>query len=136
MAAVGGYFAMMRLFLPAALLTAFATAAAAQTIVLNPRPSMAPVSAEQIRITVGVNTFVAAPADGEEALKAQEGARRMIYELAGHECALLINLLGSECRLESVNVNVQRAPSNQFAPQPRADGFNVNGNIQFRVTAK
>ncbi len=128
---------MLRKYLLSALVAVFATAASAQTIVVNPRQSMAPVSAEQIRITVGVNTFVPAPADnGEEALKAQEAGRRMMYELAAHECAILIDVLASECRLESVNVNVQRAPSNQFAAQQRAEGFNMNGNIVFRIVAK
>ncbi len=128
---------MLRKYLLSALVAVFATAASAQTIVVNPRQSMAPVSAEQIRITVGVNTFVPAPADnGEEALKAQEAGRRMMYELAAHKCAILIDVLASECRLESVNVNVQRAPSNQFAAQQRAEGFNMNGNIVFRIVAK
>ncbi|MGD0332087.1 MAG: hypothetical protein ABSA90_02390 [Xanthobacteraceae bacterium] len=128
---------MKRLCLSAALLAAFAIAASAQTIVVNPRQSMAPVSAEQIRVMVGVNTFVPAPADnGEEVVKAQEAARRMIYELAAHECAILLDVLASECRLESVNVNVQRAPGNQFAAQQRAEGFNMNGNVVFRVVAK
>lgn len=128
---------MKRLYLSAALLTAFATAALAQTIVVNPRPSMAPVSAEQIRVTVGINTFVPAPAvSGEEAVKAQEAARRMIYELAAHECAMLLDVLASECRIESVNVNVQRAPGNQFAAQQRAEGFNLNGNVVFRIVGK
>lgn len=128
---------MARVAMLAAFLTAFATTAFAQTIVVNPRQSMAPVSAEQIRITIGVNTFVAAPADnGEEALKAQEAGRRMIYELAAHECAVLLDVLAGECRLESVNVNVQRAPANQFAAQQRAEGFNLNGNIVFRVAPK
>jgi len=128
---------MLRLRLVPALLAMFATAASAQTIVVNPRQSMAPVSAEQIRINVGVNTFVAASADNsEESLKAQEGARRMIYELAARECAILLDLLAGECRLESVNVNAQRAPSNQFGTQQRAEGFNINGNIGFRIVPK
>ncbi len=128
---------MRRLYLSAALLTAFATAASAQTIVVNPRPSMAPVAAEHIRVTVGLNTFVPAPADnGEQAVKAQEAGRRMIYQLAAHECAMLLDVLASECRLESLNVNVQRAPANQFAGQQRAEGFNLNGNLVFRIVAK
>ncbi len=128
---------MKRLCLSAALLTAFAIAASAQTIVVNPRPSIAPVSAEQIRVTVGVNTFVPAPADNsEEAVKAQEAARRMIYKLAAHECVMLLDVLASECRIESVNVNVQRAPGNQFAAQQRAEGFNLTGNVVFRIVGK
>ena len=127
---------MLRKYLLSALVAVFATAASAQTIVVNPRQSMAPVSAEQIRITVGVNTFVPAPADnGEEALKAQEAGRRMIYELAAHECAILLDVLASECRLESVNVNVQRS-GNRFGNQGAPEGFNVNGNIGYRIVPR
>jgi len=60
----------------------------------------------------------------------------MIYELAGRECAILLDVLASECRIESVNVNVQRSPANQFGGQQRAEGFNLNGNIVFRIVPK
>ena len=103
---------MLRKYLLSALVAVFATAASAQTIVVNPRQSMAPVSAEQIRITVGVNTFVPAPADnGEEALKAQEAGRRMIYELAAHECAIC-----STCSPANVGSN----PSMSMSSAPPA----------------
>lgn len=128
---------MTRFLISAAFLGAFAAVASAQTIVVNPRQPMAPVSAELIRVTIGISTFVTAPPDNsEESLKAQEGGRRMIYELAAHECALLLNVLASDCRIESLNVNVQRAPANQFAAQQRAEGFNLNGNIVFRIAPK
>ena len=42
--------------------------------------------------------------------------------------------IASDCRLESVNVNIQRI--NQFGNQQRPDGFNVNGNITFRIVPK
>ena len=81
--------------------------------------------------------FVPAPNDGsEQALKAQEGGRRMIYEIAAHECAILRDVLASECRLESLNLNVQRVPANQFGGQQRVEGFNLNGNLGFRIVPK
>jgi len=93
-------------------------------------------SAEQVRISVGVNMFVPAPSDdGEQALKAQEASRKMIYELAGRECAVLRETLASECRLESVNVNVQRS-GNRFGNQGAPEGFNVNGNIGYRIVPR
>jgi hypothetical protein len=39
-----------------------------------------------------------------------------------------------DCRLDTVNVNIQR--QNQFGNQPRVEGFNVNGNIGFRIVPK
>jgi hypothetical protein len=44
-------------------------------------------------------------------------------------------VLASDCRLESVNVNIQRT-SNQFGNQQRAEGFTVNGNIGLRIVPK
>jgi hypothetical protein len=128
---------MLRLYLLPLVIGALATTATAQTIVVNPRQSMAPVSTEQVRVTVNLNTFVAAPTDSsEEAVKAQEAGRRLVYGLAAHECAVLLELFAADCRLESVNVNVQRAPGNQFAAQQRAEGFNVNGSVGFRIAPK
>jgi glutamine amidotransferase PdxT len=40
-------------------------------------------------------------------------------------------VLASECRLESINVNVQR---NQFGQQK--DSLNVNSNVGFRIVPK
>lgn len=128
---------MKRVLLLSALF-AFTTAASAQTIVVNPsRQPMMPGAAEQVRISLGLNIFLPAPNDdAEQSLKAQEDGRRMIYGLAAHECALLLDVLASECRLESVNVNVQRVPGNQFGGQQKPEGFNVNANIGFRVVPK
>jgi hypothetical protein len=126
---------MLRVCLLFTLAAAFATAAAAQTIEI--KTSQASVaSAEQVRISVGVNMFVPAPSDdGEQALRAQEVSRKMIYELAGRECAVLRETLASECRLESVNVNVQRS-GNRFGNQGAPEGFNVNGNIGYRIVPR
>jgi len=132
---------MLRLFLLpvgflTALLAAFATAASAQTIEIRTGQQSSPQpSAEQIRVSVGVNVFVSALGDdSDQALKAQEAGRKMIYDLAGHECSVLRDAIASDCRLESINVNVQRV--NQFGNQPRNDGFNVNGNISYRIVPK
>ncbi len=130
---------MKRLYLLGALLAIFATAASAQTIVVKPnepRP-IGPIVAEQVRISVNVNLFVAAPADeSEQALKAQEGGRRLIYEVAARECAVLRDVLASDCRLDSLNVNVQRVTRGQNFNQQKSDGFNINGNVTFRVVPK
>jgi len=119
-----------------ALAAASVTAAYAQTIVVKPaeRP---PVPEPQIRISVAVNRFVPTADDNsEQALKAQEDARRKIYELAGHECALLRDVLANECWLDSVNVNVQRVAAVPNWNQQQREGFNLSGNIGFRITPK
>ena len=128
---------MLRLYLLPALL-AWATAASAQTIeIRSNQPSMTSRRVEQVRITLGVSTFVPAPTDNnEEALKAQETGRRMIYQLAAHECAILLDMLASECRVESVNINAQRMAAGQFGGQQKVDGFNINGNISFGILQK
>jgi hypothetical protein len=120
-----------------ALLAAFATVASAETIEIRTgqQPALQP-SVEQVRVSVGVNMFVAASTDaGDEALKAQETGRRLIYNLAAHECVLLRDVLASDCRLESINVNIQRT-GNQFGNQQRGEGFAVNGNIGLRIVPK
>ncbi len=127
---------MLRLSLLIALVVSTTAASAQTTVVIKPG-ERAPVAASQVRVSVGVNMFVAAPNDnGEQSLKAQEDGRRLIYTLAAHECALLQATLAAECQLESLNVNVQHAFANQFGAQQRAEGFNINGNIGLRITPK
>jgi hypothetical protein len=127
---------MLRAFLPALSVVILAAGASAQTIEIKTNQSSAPpMSAEQIRVNVNVNVFVPTLGeDGDQALKAQEMGRKVIYEVAGHECAVLRETLAADCRLDSVNVNIQR--QNQFGNQLRAEGFNVNGNVGFRIAPK
>ena len=117
----------------------FATAASAQTIVVKPnepRP-IGPIVAEQVRVSIAVNMFVAAPNDeSEQALKAQEDGRRLVYNVAARECDVLRDMLAKDCRLDSVNINVQRVNAGQNFNRPRGDGFNINGNVTFRVVPK
>jgi hypothetical protein len=86
----------------------------------------------QVHVSVNVNMFVAAPTDSSpQALKAQEEARRKIYEIASHECAVLLDVMASDCQLENVNVNVNR----YYNPQ-QSEGFNISGSMRLRVTPK
>jgi len=130
---------MKRAWLLAAVIAACASVASAQTIVVKPtepRP-LGPIVAEQVRISIGVNMFVpASNDDSEQAVKAQEDGRRLVYNVAARECAVLRDVLASDCRLDSVNVNVQRVNANQNYGQPRGDGFNINGNVTFRIVPK
>jgi hypothetical protein len=127
---------MLRFVLGSVIAVAWTVAASAQTIVIKPGDHGTPSPVEQVRISIAVNLF-APSSDGtnEQALKVQEDARRAIYDLAGHECTILRDVLASDCRLESVNVNVQHVGPQNFGQQ-HTDGFNVNGNIAFRVVPK
>lgn len=104
---------------------------AAQQIVIQQRPGGGEPKGE-VRVQVNMNFFVSAPTnDTEASVKAQENARRVLYDRAARECDLLKATLASECRLESVNVNMNR---NYGGSQP--EGFNASGNFTFKVTLK
>jgi hypothetical protein len=120
-----------------ATLAACATTASAQTITVRPNePSLMAPAVEQARIALSIQTFVPSPNDNsDQTKKAEEDARRTVYDLAGHECAILRDTLAGDCRLESINVNIQRPAPNQNFGQ-RVEGFNVNANIGFRIVPK
>jgi hypothetical protein len=86
---------------------------------------------EMVRVQVGINLFIPAPAEGEEADRIRDRARRNIYEFAQRECDILRDVLARECRLEAINVNVNRQMG---ANTPQ--GFNVNGQITLQVALK
>jgi hypothetical protein len=90
---------------------------------------------QEVRIQSNFNFFIPGPTgEGEEAQKLRERARRIVYEMAAHECDLLREVLASDCRLESVNDNVNINPvSRQFQQQ---EGFNVNGSMTFQILLK
>lgn len=126
-----GIFAMRRVYLLPALAIVFVTAASAQTVILKQNDRLVtPAGAELIRISLGINMFVPAPDDGSEA------AQRKVYDLAAHECDILRDVLASDCRLETINLNLQHAPANQFGGRDKVEGFNLNGNIGFRIAPK
>ena len=106
-------------------------AANAQTVEQHKSVAM-PASKNNVRVQVSMNFFVPAPmSDSNAAVKAQEQARRTLYESAARECEVLLAVIASECRLESINVNMNR---NYGQQQP--EGFNANGNFSFHVTMK
>jgi hypothetical protein len=85
-----------------------------------------------MRVTVGVNFFLPGPADdGKEANAVRERARRAVYQLAIRECALAKEVFGNECRLESVNVNINAV---RQAGSGTSEGHNVNSNFVLHLT--
>ncbi|HEY4140890.1 MAG TPA: hypothetical protein VGM57_05720 [Pseudolabrys sp.] len=122
----------MRSFLLAApFLVLLSASGSAQQITIQNRPADLAQKGE-IRIQVNMNFFVPGAVNNTEAsLKAQEDARKALYASAGRECEVLKEVLASECRIESVNVNVNRNYG-----QPMNEGFTANGSFGFRVTLK
>ena len=87
-----------------------------------------------VRVQSNISLFIPGPTgEGDEADKLRERARRMIYDMAGHECDLLRDTLAKDCRLESITSNLNRQP--QFGPQQQ-DGYMVNGNMSLQITLK
>jgi hypothetical protein len=87
-----------------------------------------------VRVQSNINMFVPGPTgDGEEAQKLRDRGRRMIYEMAAHECDLLRDVIAKDCRLESVNTNLNRQ-NNYNSQQP--DGDTVNGSMSLQITLK
>ncbi len=129
---------MLRYCLLPLVAAALVTAASAQTIVINPNktPMLAAAAPAQVRASLGISMFVPAPGnDSAQSLKAQEDGRKLIYQAAAHECDLLLSTIAGQCQLESINVNVQRVYANQNYAQ-HSDGYNINGNMNFRIVSK
>jgi hypothetical protein len=85
-----------------------------------------------VRIQTNINFFLTGPTgEGEEAQKLRDRARRIVYEMAAHECDLLREILAKDCKMESVNTNIGR----QFGQQQQ-EGYTVNGSMSFQISLK
>jgi hypothetical protein len=129
---------MRRSIVLPAIFVAFATAASAQTIVINPnKTGVLPADRPSpVRVSLGISMFVPAPGDDSaQSLKAQGDGRQTIYEAAGHECDLLRATIAESCTLESININVQRVYANQNFGQ-KVDGYNINGSMNYNIVTK
>ena len=94
--------------------------------------SVAESRGQQVRVQSNVNFFMPGPVgDGEAATQFRDRARRMIYEMASRECGLLEDVLARTCRLEAINVNINRQQGSAAA-----EGYMVGGNITMVVTLK
>lgn len=95
-----------------------------------------PRQENMVRVQNNISFFIAGPTgDGEEAQKLREKAQRLVYEMAGHECDLLRDVLAKDCRMELVNVNLNANVGRQFNQQQQ-EGFNVNGSMSLQITLK
>ncbi|MGV7212041.1 hypothetical protein [Bradyrhizobium sp. UFLA05-112] len=85
-----------------------------------------------VRVQSTINFFVAGPSgDTDDAQKLRDRARRTVYEMAARECDLLREVLAKDCRLETVNSNINR----QFGQQQQ-EGFSVSGSMSLQITLK
>ena len=88
-----------------------------------------------VRVQNNISFFLTGPTgDGDEAQKLRDKAQRSVYEMAGRQCDLLREILAKDCRMESVNVNVN-ANNRQFNQQ-QTEGLNVNGTMSLQITLK
>jgi len=99
------------------------------------KPASANANAERreepIRIQVNISLFLPGPTgESEDAVKLRERARRSAYEMAAGECPLVEQVLAKTCKLESVNVNINRQAGGQ------AEGYSAAANFVLRVTLK
>ena len=107
----------------------------AQTITIQRPQVPADASAGPIRVQVGVNFFVPGPTDeSERSVALRDRASRTVYAMAARECEVLREKLADDCRLENVNVNINRQQQ-QIGGQ-QVEGFQVGGTLGYRITQK
>lgn len=121
---------MLRIIAALALTTMTMLPAPAQSMTDGQRRTV-----QTVRVQVSVNFFIPGPAnDTDESARARDRARRSVYEMANGECKALLEILADECRLESINVNINRQTQHQ-AGQP-VEGMMVHGSAAFRISQK
>ena len=108
----------------------------AQQRVIVEQGGGAPRQENMVRVQNNISFSVTGPTgDSDEGQKLREKAHRSVYELAGHQCDLLREVLAKDCRLESVNVNINATTARQFNQQ-QPEGLNVNGSMSLQITLK
>ena len=89
----------------------------------------------QVRVQASINVFMPGPSgDGEAAEQLRERARRMIYQVASRECGVLEEVLARTCRLEAINVNLNRQMGQMGGGV--GEGYMVGGSMTMVVTLK
>ncbi len=107
----------------------------AQNRIIVEQGNNPPRQENMVRVQNNISFFIVGPTgDGDEAQKLRDKAQRTVYEMAGRQCDLLRDILAKDCRMESVNVNVN-ANNRQFNQQ-QSEGLNVNGTMSLQITLK
>lgn len=95
-----------------------------------------PRQENMVRVQNSINFFVPGPTgDGDDARKLRENAQRAFYEMAAHECDMLRDVLAKDCRIETINVNINASNFRQFNQQ-QLEGLNVNGTLTMQISLK
>ncbi|HEY6256662.1 MAG TPA: hypothetical protein VIY51_12795 [Xanthobacteraceae bacterium] len=109
--------------------------AQAQTITIQRPPGPLDPNAGAIRVQVSINFFLPGPTnDSEQSIALRDHASRTIYAMAARECEALREKLADDCRLENVNVNINRQQQ-QIGGQ-QIEGFQVGGTLGYRISQK
>jgi hypothetical protein len=124
-----------KVFLLAIFATLFAGSAAAQTtgqrIVIERGGAATARQEGMVRVQMSIQLFVPGPTDdSDDADKQRERARRALYNLASKECDVLRDVMARDCRLESININLNRQSNAQM------QGYGVHGSMAFHITLK
>lgn len=89
----------------------------------------------QVRVQTSINLFMPGPVgEGEAAEQLRDRARRMIYQIASRECGVLEEVLARTCRLEGINVSLNRQMGQMGSGM--GEGYMVGGNLTMVVTLK
>ena len=119
-----------------AVLAALTLGAAAQDVnpLVRERIGVSPseTRGQQVRVQTSINLFMPGPSgEGEAATQLRDRARRAIYEIAARECGLVEDVMARTCRLEAINVNINRQMGSGMG-----EGYMVGGNITMMITLK
>lgn len=113
-----------------AVLAALLFATAAQAAVPDGfRRAYMPTAPGSIRVQVSIQRSMPAPASVEDQAKAMEAARKLVYESADRECALLTEVFKGDCRLVNLNVNSSLYERGSSPPM-----INSNGSATYQLT--
>jgi hypothetical protein len=126
---------MLRKACAVGLLCLIPFASGAQTITIQRPQSPVDPNAGPIRVQISVNFFVPGPTnETEQSVALRDRASRTVYDMAAHQCEILRERLADDCRLESVNVNINRQQQ-QIGGQ-QVEGFQAGGTLGYRITQK
>jgi hypothetical protein len=126
---------MLRKACAVGLLCLIPFASGAQTITIQRPQSPADPNAGVVRVQISVNFFMPGPTnESEQAIALRDRASRTVYEMAARQCEVLRERLADDCRLESVNVNINRQQQ-QIGGQ-QVEGFQAGGTLGYRITQK
>ena len=111
-------------------LTMQMTAADAQTVQYGERSAVI-ASDLPTRINVGFNISQRVSTSSfDEQRRVDQIVRRKLYQLAMEECALLVDVIGGECRIISLSVN------STFQDNPEYPMVNGNMNGQYEIVPR